>query len=146
MLSFLQRVQSNTWRDYSLSKTTKVTTIQVIETSKTAEAGLLEGTRTPNKPRSTPKLENQYHDDAAFSRVLDLFLSPEIKKRAERELSELGDAAISEQVLNWVADAERFTPHVRHYDAYGKNRDELVTSQGWKYLWQIGISQRYVVL
>jgi hypothetical protein len=142
MLSFLQRVQSNTWRDLTLSKTTtKVTTIEVIET-KTAESGLVEGTRTPTKPRSTPKLESQYHDDAAFARVLDLFMSPEIKKQAESELSELADAAISEQVLGWVADAERFPPHVRHWDAYGENKDELVTSQGWKYLWQVGISQR----
>jgi len=142
MLSFLQRVQSNTWRDLSsLTKTTQVTTIEVIET-KADEAGLLEGSRTPTKPRSTPKLESPYHDDAAFARVLDLFMSPEVKKRAESELSTLSDAVISEQVMEWIADTERVAPHVKHWDAYGEKKDELVTTQGWKYLWQLGISQR----
>lgn len=140
MLSFLQR--SSTWRDLTLTKrTTQVTTIDVIDT-KAAESGFLGGSQTPTKPRTTPILESQYRDDAAFTRVLDLFLSPEIKKRAESELSTLSDAVISEQVFEWISEAERCPPYIRHWDAYGEKKDELVTSQGWKYLWQLGISQR----
>lgn len=140
MLSFIQRVQTPTWLDLSkLSKTPQVTTVEVLENSGTDD-GLI---KTPQrKSRSTAKLESPYHDDVTFARLLDLYLSPEIKKRAESELSVFADAAVSEQVMDWIAEAERHSVHVQHWDDWGEKKDELVTSQGWKYLWRLGISER----
>lgn len=140
MLSFIQRVQTPGWLDLSkLSKTPQVTAVEVTENSCT-EDDLL---KTPqNKPRSTPKLESPYHDDVTFARILDLYLSPEIKKHAEGELSAFADAVVSKQVMDWIAEAERHTVHIQHWDGWGEKKDELVTSQGWKYLWRLGISER----
>jgi len=140
MLSFIQRVQTPTWLDLSkLSKTPQVTTVEVTENSCT-EDELLKISQ--NKPRSTPKLESPYHDDITFARILDLYLSPEIKKRAEGELSAFADALVSKQVMDWIAEAERHTVNIQHWDGWGEKKDELVTSQGWKYLWRLGISER----
>ena len=93
-------------------------------------------------PRSTPKLESPFHDDVAFSRVLDAFLPLEMRDRADQELSVFAQALVSQQVAEWIADTERHVVHVQHWDAWGEKRDVLVTSQGWKYLWQYGISER----
>lgn len=140
MLSFIQRVQTSTWLDLSKpSKTPQVSTVEVTENSHT-EDGLPETSQI--KPRSAPKLESPYHDDIAFARILDLYLSPEIKKRAEGELSVFADAAVSEQVMKWIAEAERHPVQIQHWDGWGEKKDELVTSQGWKYLWRFGISER----
>ncbi|KAJ5552396.1 hypothetical protein N7494_001774 [Penicillium frequentans] len=144
MLSFIQRVQTPTWLDLSkLSKTPQVTTVEVLENSG-SDDGLLE---TPQrKRRSTPKLESPYHEDVAFARLLDLYLSPGIKTRAEGELSVFADAVVSEQVMDWIAEAERHSVHVQNWDGWGEKKDELVTSQGWKYLWRFGISERLAAL
>jgi hypothetical protein len=140
MLQFIQRVQTNTWRDLSkLTKTTQITTIEVTE-KKTTENGLLEAPQA--KPRSTARLENPLRDDVAFARILDAYLPPQIKERAEGELAALCEAAVSEQVMDWIAEAERCPAQIQHWDAWGVKKDELVTSQGWKYLWQYGISER----
>ncbi|KAJ5711529.1 hypothetical protein N7488_005685 [Penicillium malachiteum] len=143
MLSFLQRVQASPWLDDSkLSREPQVTTVKVTDSS--SVEGPIEERRS--KPRSTPNLESAYHDDPVFARILDLYLSPEIKKRSEGELSALADAAVSEQVMKWIADAERHSVHVQNWDGWGEKKDELVTSQGWKYLWRLGISERLAAL
>ncbi|KAJ5759243.1 hypothetical protein N7520_006399 [Penicillium odoratum] len=144
MLSFIQRVQTPAWLDLSKqSRTPQVTTVEVTENSHT-EHGLLETLQSI--PRSTPKLESLHQDDAAFARILDLYLPLEIKERAEGELSVFADAAVSKQVMDWVAEAERHPPHIQHWDSWGEKKDDLVTSQGWKYLWRFGISERLAAL
>ena len=97
---------------------------------------------TPTPPRLTPKLESIYKDDVAFTRLLDLYLPYELKKRAESELVILAETAVSQQALTWVADAENSPPQIQHWDSWGVKKDELVTSQGWKSLWRLGISER----
>lgn len=141
MLQFVQRVQSNTWRDISrYTKPSPSSVIEVTEKQKLAGERLSTGTHTT--PRSTPKIENPYHDDVAFARILDAFLTPTIKERAQEELELFAEAAVSEQINDWIAEAERCPPQVQHWDAWGNDKNELVTSQGWKYLWQFGTSER----
>jgi hypothetical protein len=98
--------------------------------------------KAPTPPRLTPKLESIYKDDIAFTRLLDLYLPSELKKRAESELVGLAETAVSQQALAWVADAENSPPQIQHWDSWGVKKDELVTSQGWKSLWRLGISER----
>lgn len=141
MSSYIQRVQSASGLDTSKSSRKPQATRGRVENS-SLEEDLVTGRQI--KPRSAPILESAYHDDPAFARILDLYLSPEIKKRAEGELSALADAAVSDQVMKWVGDAERHTVHIQNWDGFGEKRDELVTSQGWKHLWRFGISERYV--
>lgn len=138
MLSVIEKVQTNTWGDPSnlLKATTQATAVVLIEKD------LLEASKAQS--RCTPKLESSYRDDVAFARLLDLYLPPEVKKRAEGELAGLADAAVSQQAMDWVADAEHCPPQVQHWDSWGYKKDELVTSQGWKNLWRFGISERYV--
>ena len=102
-------------------------------------------TAKPNPPRLTPKLESIYSDDVAFNRLLDLYLPSVIRERAESDLYRLADTAVSQQTLKWVADTENSPPQVQHWDAWGMKKDDLVTSQGWKNLWRLGISERCVV-
>lgn len=133
MLNIIENVQTTT---SNLSKTAEVTTVEVVEKT------LPEAPKT--QPRPFPKLESPCGDDVAFARLFDLYLPSEVKQRADGELAGLADIAISQQAMNWVADAERCPPQVQHWDSWGDKKDELVTSQGWKSLWRLGISERYV--
>jgi len=40
-----------------------------------------------------------------------------------------------------VADAERHPPFLNTWDPFGRRRDELVTSAGWKGLQAVGIAE-----
>lgn len=143
MLRFIQQVQSQTWRDLSgFSKTKQVTTVEVIETKSSDDDSI---DSLGKKPLSAGRIESPYIDDVAFAKTFNFYLSPDVKKRAEAEISMFSEAAVSNQVMGWVAEAESFPLQVQHWDAWWVKKDELVTSQGWKYLWQFGISERYVL-
>lgn len=58
----------------------------------------------------------------------------------------MGDLAISETVLNYVAEAERNTPYLKTWDTFGVRKDELVTSGGWRRLQEIGIQEGMVAI
>lgn len=55
-------------------------------------------------------------------------------------MSRLGDDVLSQQVLDWVTDAERNQPYLRGNgrDAFGKPRSELVVTEGWRKLQEFG--------
>ncbi|KAH0565155.1 hypothetical protein GP486_001448 [Trichoglossum hirsutum] len=84
-----------------------------------------------------PKLTNQFFEDAA----LGLFLPATILSTIRDDFSRFGDIVLSRQVLSWVADAEQNPPFVRTCDMWGKRKDELVTSGGWKRLQDLGIAE-----
>jgi hypothetical protein len=58
----------------------------------------------------------------------------------------MGDLAISERVFNYVADAEKNVPYLKTWDTFGKRKDELVTSEGWRRLQEIGIQEGMVAI
>jgi len=55
-------------------------------------------------------------------------------------LTKFADEAVSEQIHQWVANAEKQQPYVKHHNVWGKryDYDRLVTSQGWKELGKWG--------
>lgn len=96
--------------------------------------------------QTPPYVLNQFHDDAALQRALRLFLSNDIRASITPDLSSFGDKVLSRQILNWVLDAERNAPYVKTWDSWGKRRDELVTSEGWRNLQRLGIEEGMVAI
>jgi len=94
--------------------------------------------------QAPPKLLNQFNDDEALRRALNLFLPSRICESIKPDMSSFGDKVISPQVLNWVLDAERNTPYVKTFDSWGRRRDELITTEGWRELQALGISEGMV--
>lgn len=62
-------------------------------------------------------------------------------KSIEPQLKQFGDEAISEQVNEWIADAETNQPYVKTRDVFNNRYayDRLMTSHGWKELGKWGI-------
>lgn len=45
-----------------------------------------------------------------------------------------------------MADAEKNVPYLKTWDTFGKRKDELVTSEGWRMLQEIGIQEGMVAI
>lgn len=58
----------------------------------------------------------------------------------EPHLTQLGEEAVSPEVLGWNADAEVNQPYVKKYNVWGQRygHDRLVTTEGWKQLGKWG--------
>lgn len=93
-----------------------------------------------------PNVLNQFHDDAALGRALNLFLSSEVLNAVAPDLASFGERVLSPQVLSWVLDAERNTPYVKTLDSWGRRRDELITTEGWRNLQALGIAEGMVAI
>jgi hypothetical protein len=65
----------------------------------------------------------------------------------EQHFTQLGAEAISNQIREWSADAERNQPYVKSHNVWGKryDYDRLVTTEGWKQLGKWGARNRYVL-
>ena len=96
--------------------------------------------------QTPPNVLNQYHDDAALQRALKLFLPDDIRSAIAPDLSSFGEKVLSRQILAWILDAERNAPYVKTWDSWGKRRDELVTSEGWRNLQRVGIEEGMVAI
>lgn len=94
--------------------------------------------------QTPPSLLNQYDDDEALQRALQLFVPASIRERVAPDLASFGAKVISPQTLSWVLDAERNLPYVKTFDSWGRRRDELVTSEGWRNLQSLGIQEGMV--
>ena len=94
--------------------------------------------------QSPPQISNQLYDDVALQRVLGLFLPSSVRESITPELSTFGEKVLSPEVLHWVADAEKNPPYLRTWDTWGKRRDELITSEGWRNLQDLGIKEGMV--
>ncbi|OBT85753.1 hypothetical protein VE02_05819 [Pseudogymnoascus sp. 03VT05] len=83
---------------------------------------------------SVPQLENPYTSDDSYQRVLEWYLPLSVLNTVRPKLSQFGDEAVSEQIHQWVANAEKEQPYVKTHDVWGKRYpyDRLVTSHGWK--------------
>jgi hypothetical protein len=75
-----------------------------------------------------------------------VYLPPSVQKSISPDISSLGDLALSKKVLTYVADAEKNAPYLKTWDTFGKRRDELVTSEGWRRLQDIGIQEGMVAI
>jgi len=77
-----------------------------------------------------------------------VFCPEDIASRAGHDIVALGDEALSNQVFTWISDAERNQPFLKGggRDAFGKFRGELVVSEGWRKLQELGIKKGCVSL
>lgn len=69
-----------------------------------------------------------------------------ILRSLELGFAQLGGEAISEQVREWTADAERNQPYVKSHNVWGKryDYDRLITTEGWKQLGHWGARRKVV--
>ena len=96
--------------------------------------------------QSPPVVRNQLEDDQALSRALRLFLPPQVREAIQPELSAFADKVLSRPILDLVADAEKHPPYLKTWDSWGRRRDDLVTSEGWRKLGDIGVQEGMVAM
>jgi hypothetical protein len=53
---------------------------------------------------------------------------------------------LSDEILSFLADAERHPPTLQTWDTFGKRQDKLLTSEGWRGLQRIGIKEGIVAI
>jgi len=113
--------------------------------------------------QNQPIIKNQFHDDVSLKRVVKrvcpfptpirscidvvlVFLPSSILDRVGPEIAELGDQVLSQQIFDWVTDAEKNQPYIRGSgrDAFGRPRCELVVAEGWRKLQDFGFEKGYV--
>lgn len=91
-----------------------------------------------------PRLTNQYDDDVTYRRTLGFFLPKDIENAISKDLSRWGFHVLSPQVLRWNANAEAHPPVLTLRDSFGSPRPELVTSEGWRNLQDLGLREGIV--
>ena len=96
--------------------------------------------------QSSPVVLNQFYDDQAFTRALGLFLPSKVQIAIAPELSTFGDKVLTREILDLVTDAEKHPPYLKTWDSWGRRRDDLVTSEGWRQLSAIGIQEGMVAM
>ncbi|KAK4152914.1 acyl-CoA dehydrogenase/oxidase [Chaetomidium leptoderma] len=95
-----------------------------------------------------PVVKNQFHDDVSLQRITKLFLPQPLQDQISPEATELGDEVLSQQIFDWVTDAEKSQPYLRGSgrDAFGKPRSELIVTEGWRKLQDFGFQKGFVAL
>ncbi|KAF7166278.1 hypothetical protein CNMCM5623_000035 [Aspergillus felis] len=98
---------------------------------------------------TTPEpLQNTYKTDTNLHRLLSWYLPSSTYQSIQSNLAQLGEEAISPQIREWSADAERHQPYVKGYNVWGQryDYDRLITSEGWKQLSRWGARHGVVAL
>jgi hypothetical protein len=90
---------------------------------------------------SLPKLPNPAISDPAYQRILSWYLPQTLQNKLNPRLEKFGAEAVSDQINDWVSNAESQPPYVKSRNLWGEKygRDRLVTSEGWKRLGEWGI-------
>jgi hypothetical protein len=90
---------------------------------------------------SLPPLPNPATSDRAYRRVLSWYLPQPILDQVTPPLNAFGKEAVSPQINEWIANAEREQPYIKTRNVWGAKyaHDRLVTSTGWKELGKWGI-------
>jgi len=70
----------------------------------------------------------------------------QIQASINNDLSTFGTSALQSKVLNWVADAEAHPPRLETWDVWGTRQDQLITSEGWRNLQDMGIAEGMVAI
>ena len=95
---------------------------------------------------SLPRLPNPATSDPAYERVLKWYLPQSEYERLQPRLEKFGEEAVSDQINEWISNAETQQPYVKSRNVWGEKyvKDRLVTSEGWKKLGRWGIGNGYV--
>lgn len=72
-----------------------------------------------------------------------MFLPSSILEKVGPEIEQLGQDVLSQQIFDWITDAEKNQPYLRGSgrDAFGKPKSELVVTEGWKKLQDFGLEK-----
>jgi len=72
-----------------------------------------------------------------------VFLPSSILEKVGPEIEQLGQDVLSQQIFDWITDAEKNQPYLRGSgrDAFGKPKSELVVTEGWKKLQDFGLEK-----
>ncbi|KAH8423760.1 putative acyl-CoA dehydrogenase [Aspergillus melleus] len=93
-------------------------------------------------------LGNTYTTDSSLQRVISWYLPSSTFDNVQSQLTRLGAEAVSDEIRQWSADAERHQPYVKSYNVWGQkyDYDRLITSEGWKQLGKWGARHGVVAL
>ena len=75
-----------------------------------------------------------------------MFLSDAARSSVQNDLSGFGTTVLNQRILSWVADAETHPPRLEAWDVWGKRQDQLVASEGWRNLQDLGISEGIIAI
>lgn len=83
---------------------------------------------------SLPPLPNPATSDSAYTRILQWYLPGPVYDQLRPRLEQFGAEAVSDEVNDWVSNAEKQPPYVKSRNVWGEKyaADRLVTSDGWK--------------
>lgn len=72
-----------------------------------------------------------------------MFVPPSILAETLPDLERFGRDVLSKQVMDWITDSEIHPPYIRGsgYNSLGRRTDELVTSEGWRRLQDMGFAE-----
>jgi hypothetical protein len=75
-----------------------------------------------------------------------VFLPHSLLEAVGPEIAELGEQVLSQEIFDWVTDAEKNQPYLRGSgrDAFGKPKSELVVTEGWRKLQGFGFKKGFV--
>ncbi|TKA75778.1 hypothetical protein B0A55_04328 [Friedmanniomyces simplex] len=93
-----------------------------------------------------PNVQSQFDDDNALQRALKFFLPDRVREELIPELSTFSRLVLAPKITRWIDYAEKNPPYVKHWDSWGKRRDVLVTSEGWRNLQALGIQEGIVAI
>ena len=96
---------------------------------------------------SLPKLPNPATSDPAYERILSWYLPKDLLELLQPRLEKFGEEAVSDQINEWISNAETQQPYVKSRNLWGEKypHDRLVTSEGWKRLGEWGIRNGYAI-
>lgn len=96
----------------------------------------------------TPVVENQWAEDGALRRASALFVPRDVLAQVSPELSALGAAVLTPEILGHVTNAEKNPPYLDGdgFNSFGVPKDSaaLVTSPGWRALQDFGLANGVV--
>ncbi|TKA78626.1 hypothetical protein B0A55_02680 [Friedmanniomyces simplex] len=96
--------------------------------------------------QAPPNVQSQFDDDIALQRALSFFLPDRVREELIPELSTFSRLVLAPKITTWINDAEKNPPYVKHWDSWGKRRDVLITSEGWRNLQALGIQEGIVAI
>ena len=95
-----------------------------------------------------PSVPPQYLEDRALQRIITFHLPTPTPSTIANDLHRFSQLVLSKTVLGYVADAEKNLPYLKPLNTFGEeNKDDpLVTSEGWRRLQELGITEGIVAL
>ncbi|KAK3063464.1 hypothetical protein LTS18_000205, partial [Coniosporium uncinatum] len=96
--------------------------------------------------QTPPEVENQFFGDVALRRAFTLHLPAIAQAAVNHDLSRFGSLVLSPQVIHWIADAEANPPYLRKSSTWGYPDTQLITSEGWRQLQELGIREGIIAI